>query len=120
MTLNCPERGLLLLRVKRDIYSNIQAYQTLYSSSVTFAMRKMLQAEHGRAELEKKRVELEKRKKKQEKKILELKSKIEAINAIIEKKQEDDKKRREDEESFLKTQSEHLKKFLKQIEQNQK
>jgi len=40
VTLNMPERGLLLLRVKRDIYSNIQAYQTLYNSSVTFAMRK--------------------------------------------------------------------------------
>ena len=66
-----PERGLLLLRVKRDIYSNIQAYQTLYNSSVTFAMRKQLQAEHGRADLEKKRAELEKRKKKQEKKIVE-------------------------------------------------
>ena len=26
VTLNMPERGLLLLRVKRDIYSNISAY----------------------------------------------------------------------------------------------
>ena len=42
VTLNMPERGLLLLRVKRDIYSNIQAYHTLYNSSVTFAMRKQL------------------------------------------------------------------------------
>ena len=31
VTLNMPERGLLLLRVKRDIYSNISAYQTLYN-----------------------------------------------------------------------------------------
>ena len=61
VTLNMPERGLLLLRVKRDIYSNIQAYQTLYNSSVTFAMRKQLQAEHGRAELASKKAELEKR-----------------------------------------------------------
>ena len=71
VTLNMPERGLLLLRVKRDIYSNIQAYQTLYHSSVTFATRKQLQAEFGRQELEDRKAELEKKKKKQEKKIIE-------------------------------------------------
>ena len=96
-----PERGLLLLRVKRDIYSNIQAYQTLYNSSVTFAMRKQLQAEHGKAELEKKRSELEKRKKKQEKRIIEQKAKIESIKAIVDKKKEDDQKKNSEEIKFL-------------------
>jgi len=101
VTLFMPERGLLLLRVKRDIYSNISAYQTLYNSSVTFAMRKQLQAEHGRVERERKIEVLEKRKKKQEKRIVEQKSKIEAIQAIIEKKAEDDSKRRQEEVKFL-------------------
>ena len=117
MTLNMAERGLLLLRVKRDIYSTIQAYQTLYNSSVTFAMRKQLQAEHGRAELAKKKTELEKRKKKQLKKMVEQKAKIEAIKGIIEKKREDDTKKRQEEIKFLQQQSEHLKRFLKQVEQ---
>lgn len=120
VTLNMPERGLLLLRVKRDIYSNISAYQTLYNSSVTFAMRKQLQATHGRADLEKQKADLEKRKKKQEKKVAELKAKIEAIKGIIDKKREDDTKKRDDEVKFLKGQSEHLKRFLKQVEQQKK
>ena len=120
VTLNMPERGLLLLRVKRDIYSNIQAYQTLYNSSVTFAMRKQLQAEHGRAELAAKKAELEKRQKKQKKRILEQKAKIEAIKAIIDKKREDDTKARQEEIKFLQQQSEHLKRFLKSVEQAQK
>ena len=115
-----PERGLLLLRVKRDIYSNIQAYQTLYNSSVTFAMRKQLQAEHGRAELGTKKAELEKRQKKQKKRILEQKAKIEAIKGIIDKKREDDTKTRQEEIKFLQQQSEHLKRFLKSVEQEQK
>ena len=38
----------------------ISAYQTLYQSSVTFAMRKQLQAEHGKADLEKTIEQLEK------------------------------------------------------------
>ena len=57
----------------------IAAYQTLYQSSVTFAMRKQLQAEHGKADLEKQIEILEAKKKMQTSKIIELKSKIEAI-----------------------------------------
>ena len=79
-------------------------------------MRKQLQAQHGRVEREKKIEELEKRQKKQKKKIAEQKEKIEAIQAIIEKKSEDDSKRRQEEVKFLQQQSEHLKRFLKQIE----
>lgn len=51
VTLSEPERGILLLRVRDEIRMTIAAYQTLYQSSVTFAMRKQLQAEHGKAEL---------------------------------------------------------------------
>ena len=40
VTLSEPERGLLLLRVRDEIKMTIAAYQTLYQSSVTFAMRK--------------------------------------------------------------------------------
>ena len=53
VTLSEPERGLLLLRVRDEIRMTIAAYQTLYQSSVTFAMRKQLQAEHGKADLDK-------------------------------------------------------------------
>ena len=40
VTLDQPERGLLLLRVRDDIKMTREAYQTLYQSAVTFAMRK--------------------------------------------------------------------------------
>ncbi|VDM36339.1 unnamed protein product [Hydatigera taeniaeformis] len=53
VTINCTERGLLLLRVRDEIRMTIAAYQTLYESSVAFGMRKALQAEQGRAELDK-------------------------------------------------------------------
>ena len=42
VTLAEPVRGQLLLRVRDEIRMTITAYQTLYSSSVTFAMRKQL------------------------------------------------------------------------------
>jgi len=63
VTINCSERGLLLLRVRDEIRTAIQAYQTLYESSIAFGMRKALLAELRKMELEKeiKKNELEKR-----------------------------------------------------------
>ena len=54
MTINCAERGLLLLRVRDEIRITIAAYQTLYESSVAFGMRKALASEQGKSDLERK------------------------------------------------------------------
>jgi len=56
------EIGLLLMRVRDELKMTIAAYQTLYKSSVTFGMRKQIQAEQGKAELENRIAELEKQK----------------------------------------------------------
>ena len=42
VTINCAERGLLLLRIRDEIHMTITAYQMLYESSVAFGMRKAL------------------------------------------------------------------------------
>jgi hypothetical protein len=52
VTINCAERGLLLLRVRDEIRMTIAAYQTLYESSIAFGMRKALMAEQKKAEME--------------------------------------------------------------------
>ena len=52
VTINCAERGLLLLRVRDELRMTIAAYQTLYESSIAFGMRKALQAEQGKADME--------------------------------------------------------------------
>ncbi|KAJ2995260.1 Axonemal dynein light intermediate polypeptide 1 [Globomyces sp. JEL0801] len=54
VTISCQERGLLLLRVRDEIRMSIAAYQTLYESSVAFGMRKALQAEQGKSDMENK------------------------------------------------------------------
>lgn len=53
MTINCTERGLVLLRVRDEIQMTIDAYQTLYESSMAFGMRKALRAEQGKTDMEK-------------------------------------------------------------------
>lgn len=52
VTINCAERGLLLLRVRDEIRMTIAAYQTLYESSIAFGMRKALMAEQKKNEME--------------------------------------------------------------------
>lgn len=52
ITIECAERGLLLLRVRDEIRMTIAAYQTLYESSVAFGMRKSLMSEQGKADME--------------------------------------------------------------------
>ena len=52
MTINCAERGLLLLRVRDEVRMTIAAYQTLYESSIAFGMRKALMAEQKKAEMQ--------------------------------------------------------------------
>lgn len=85
-------------------------------SSVTFAMRKQLQAEHGKADLEQKIAALEAKKKKQTNKVIELKQKIEAIQTRNQERRDVEQKKRNDEIKFLNYQSSHLQRFLKTIE----
>lgn len=51
VTINCAERGFLLVRVRDEIKMTVQAYQTLYESSIAYGMRKALQAEQRKAEM---------------------------------------------------------------------
>lgn len=51
VTINCAERGLLLLRVRDEINMSMEAYEILYCSSVAFGMRKALQSQEGKEEL---------------------------------------------------------------------
>lgn len=78
-------------------------------------MRKQLQAEHGKADLEKRIAELEAKKTKLENKGMELKAKIEAIQKRNDERKKVEQSKREEELKFLKYQESHLQKFLKQV-----
>lgn len=65
-------------------------------------MRKQLQAEHGKADLEKRIKDLESKRTKQENKIIELKAKIDAIEQRNNERKEVELKKREEEINFLK------------------
>lgn len=52
MTVSCSERGFLLARVRDELNLTLLSYQTLYESSLAFGVRKALQAEIGRVEMQ--------------------------------------------------------------------
>ena len=115
VTLDGPERGLLLLRVRDEIRMTIDAYKTLYDSSVTFGIRKQLHAEQGMAALETQIETLEESKKELENRVLELRNRVEVVEKReTERKNLEDKKRKE-EIDFLKYQGQHLDSFLRQL-----
>lgn len=113
VAINCPERGLLLLRVRDEIRLTTDAYKTLYDSSITFGIRKQLQAEDGMGDLYERIEQLQRDKQENESKVMELTSKLELIEKrATERKALQDKKFKE-EIDFLKYQGQHLDAFLK-------
>merc|ERR1719171_1878202 len=112
ITINCAERGLLLLRVRDEIRMTIAAYQTLYESSVAFGMRKALQAEQGKADMEARIKQLEAEKKDFERQVQELKAKAEAIEKREGERRALEEKKHAEEVQFLKRTNAQLKKEL--------
>lgn len=42
VTVNCAERGSMLIRVRDEIKNNLDSYQKLYESVIAFGIRKSL------------------------------------------------------------------------------
>jgi dynein light intermediate chain len=115
VTLDGPERGLLLMRTRDEIRMTIDAYKTLFTSSVTFGIKKQLRAEQGIPELEAAVAELETDKAALELEVFEIRSKLDIIEKREAERKNADDKRRKEELDFLKYQGQHLDSFLKQM-----
>lgn len=109
VTINCAERGLLLLRMRDEARMTMDAYQSLYCSSIAFGMRKALQAEQGKADLEAEIVSLKEAKKDLEKQVMELRMKSEQVERRANEMREAEDKKHTEEITFLKKTNQQLK-----------
>ena len=116
VTIDCPERGLLLLRVRDEIKMTIASYQILYESAILYGIRKQLQAESEREELKKKLEEAEKKQIELTNKKMQLDLKLKAFEKHISERNAIEAERREQETKFLTQQIENLEKFLRTID----
>ncbi|XP_012226484.1 putative inner dynein arm light chain, axonemal [Linepithema humile] len=115
VTVNCAERGLLLLRVRDEIKMTLAAYQTLYQSSIAFGMRKALQAEQGQENLMNTVEELRLQKIELEKTIAELRLKFDQAERRSAELREAEEKKHTEEVQFLKKTNLQLKTQLEGI-----
>eukprot|EP01016_Furgasonia_blochmanni_P046372 TRINITY_DN6671_c0_g1_i1.p1 TRINITY_DN6671_c0_g1~~TRINITY_DN6671_c0_g1_i1.p1 ORF type:complete len:457 (+),score=181.64 TRINITY_DN6671_c0_g1_i1:89-1372(+) len=115
ITINCSERGLLLVRVRDEIRMTITAYQTLYESSIAFGMRKALQAEQKKAEMQAKIKTLESECQNLQREVENLEIKIEEIERNERDQQEKDEKTHKEEVDFLKRTNQRYKEELEKL-----
>ena len=119
VTIDSPERGLLLLRVRDEIKMTIASYQTLYESAQLYGIRKQVQSEDSKEQLKK---ELKEKKDKNieltNKKYL-LEDKLASLKKHFAERKEIESAKREKDITFLKKQKENLDAFLRDISQQQ-
>merc|ERR1712146_130330 len=115
VTINCAERGLLLLRVRDEIRMTIAAYQTLYESSIAFGMRKALMAEHRKVEMETEIKNLEAEKEDLEHQVQELTQRCELIQKREAERRAMDERKHGEEVEKLKQVNEQLKSNLENM-----
>ena len=115
ITINCAERGFLLVRVRDEQKMNIQAYQTLYESSIAYGMRKALMAEHYKSEMENQIKALEKENEEFEQQIKDMEQEIENMIKDEEDKFIDEKNVHDQEVQHLTELNEDYQKELKQL-----
>ncbi|XP_077386616.1 axonemal dynein light intermediate polypeptide 1-like [Festucalex cinctus] len=110
----CPERGLLLLRVRDEIQMTIAAYQNFYESSMVFGMRKALHDEQDKVALKERMSDLENLKEELIHKLDHQKKKSVDVERIAAEKQEAQEKNCTEEIQTLRKNNQQLKIQLEQ------
>jgi dynein light intermediate chain, axonemal len=104
ITINCAERGLLLLRVRDEARMTIAAYETLYESSIAYGIRKALMAEQKRSDLNAELMQLAVVRKDLSNQAAELRQNIENTQAAAEdRRNAEEKQHNEDVERIQRT-----------------
>lgn len=102
ITINCGERGLLLLRIRDEMNMTMEVYQALYCSSIAFGMRKALQAEQAKSDLQGNVDRLQEEKVEVEHQLIDLRQKAEQNERRAEEIRIAEEKKHNEEISFLK------------------
>ncbi|TYZ66485.1 hypothetical protein PybrP1_004183 [[Pythium] brassicae (nom. inval.)] len=117
-TCECPERGLVLLRVRDELRLSIEAYQTLYHNSISYGRKKAVQAEAGTAELEAEVQRLERRRDELRAMKHELAHNERFLSERLGEERRKRHARQETTREFLQIQRVELETFLKELKQD--
>ena len=115
VTINCPERGLLLMKVRDEMKITTASYRALYESSVVFGVRKQVQADEGVKEMEKKIKEQERHKKTLENQKIKFTNDFISLEKSYDERNSHDEAKRDEELEFLRYQNTHIEGFLRHV-----
>ena len=102
VTINCLERGILLMRIKKELIMTVESYQNLYESAIAYGMRVLLLAEEDKKKLEEEIVNDENECNELENEIAEIETALEEHKErdVIERKETREKHKLEMEQSL--------------------
>eukprot|EP01065_Artemidia_motanka_P006794 TRINITY_DN13311_c0_g1_i2.p2 TRINITY_DN13311_c0_g1~~TRINITY_DN13311_c0_g1_i2.p2 ORF type:complete len:263 (+),score=97.97 TRINITY_DN13311_c0_g1_i2:71-859(+) len=109
VTVDCPERGLLLLRIRDELRMTVAAYRTLCEVSIGFGKKKAVEAEKGRQEMTDRIDQLSKKKQEMVKEVKRLQAKLRAMDRCCQEHKEADHKKYTTEINFLQQTNKRLK-----------
>lgn len=104
VTINCLERGILLMRIKKEVEMTVNSYQSLYESAIAYGIRTALISEEAKAKMDDQSKRVEDECEYLEDKIKKLEKDIELIT------EQDEKKRKEENEKHDKLVKEYREK----------
>ncbi|KAL0219123.1 hypothetical protein P9112_004776 [Eukaryota sp. TZLM1-RC] len=114
VTVNCSERGLLLLRVRDELKMTCDAYETLYESAVAYGLRKALEAQQQRGEIEARVKEVEEENESLSKQLADLRVRSETVERRMAEQKHAAEQKFQEEISCLKKTNMQLKSQLEQ------
>merc|ERR1711971_14179 len=115
VTINCAERGQLLLRIRDELFCTLNTLETLYESSLAFGLRKALNAEQTSVELKTSTKDLNTKNKEMEDRIAEMQVKIDRLEKSDAEQRQIEEKKHSDEVKFLKRNNQQLKAQIESI-----
>ena len=112
ISIDCPERGILLALIRNEISNSISNYKRLFDNSQAFAMRRELSAEDGVDELIDKKSRLEKRLAELKNKSILLNYQVENLDSNIENVEVKNETAKKEEMEFYKSLNANVEEFL--------
>lgn len=92
VTINCLERGILLMRIKKEVEMTVNSYQSLYESAIAYGIRTALISEETKSKMDEQTKRVEDECDYLSEKIKKLEKEIETIT------EQDERKRKEENE----------------------
>ena len=95
VTINCLERGILLMRIKKEVEMTVNSYQSLYESAIAYGIRTALISEESKSKMDEQVKRIDDDCNYLADKIKKLEKEIETISVEDEKKRQEENEKHE-------------------------